>query len=58
MSEHRRETRTAVLLKTQEFRADIRERSRRRPKISDPPWRDDFAPNDMLTPFFSALLNY
>jgi hypothetical protein len=58
MSERRRKTQTAVLLKTQEFRSDVRERSRERPKISDPPWRDDFARNDMLTPFFSVLQNY
>jgi hypothetical protein len=30
----------------------------RRPKINDPPWKDDFARNDMLTPFFSVLLDY
>jgi len=29
-----------------------------RPKINDPPWQDDFARNDMLTPFFSVLLDY
>jgi hypothetical protein len=29
-----------------------------RPRISDPPWRDDFARNDMLTSFFSVLLNF
>jgi hypothetical protein len=58
MSEHRRKTQTAVLLKTQEFRSDVRERSRERPKISDPLWRDGFAHNDMLTPFFSVLQNY
>jgi hypothetical protein len=30
----------------------------RRFKINDPPWQDDFACVDMLTPFFSVLLDY
>ncbi len=51
-------TQTSILLKKQVFLSDAGERFPRRPKINDPPWRDDFARDDMLTPFFSVLLDY
>jgi hypothetical protein len=61
VSEHRRKSETVVLLKTQQLRADVRERSRRRRRISyvHENARGEilrFAQNDSNEAFFRSLL--